>query len=91
MVYAMRVMVVGGMLLASVGCKKAPTPVPPQPATTATGTAPAPASVPEPGAQVPTKVAPPRPKVRARAPKGAVSGAIGGILVNHNHTGMPIC
>jgi hypothetical protein len=91
MVYAMRVMVVAGILLVSVGCKKAVTPVQPQPATTATGAAPvAPVSAPAPTAPVPTKVAPPRPK--ARAPKGQVSGAIGRLLVHHGKLGgMPAC
>jgi hypothetical protein len=75
MVYAMRVMVVAGILLASVGCKKAETPVQPQLPTTATATAPsAPVSVPEPTAPIPPKVAPPRPKVRVRAPKGRYPG-----------------
>jgi hypothetical protein len=96
MVYAMRAMVVAGILLASVGCKKAETPVQPQPATMAPAPTPAvPASAPVPTAPVPTKVAPPRVKAPARVPKGAVSrgvgGAIGPIFWHHKPSGMPIC
>ena len=91
MVSAMRVMVVAGILLASVGCKKAETPVQRQPATTATGTAPAPVSAPAPNpASAPAKA--PRVRTKAQAPKGQVAGAIGGLLGNHRKSGgMPVC
>ena len=95
MFYAMRVMVVAGILLACVGCKKAVTPAQ-QPAAAAPAPTPAvPASAPVATAPVPAKVAPPRVKAPVRAPKGKVSGAVGGVAIGifgrHKPSGMPIC
>jgi hypothetical protein len=91
MFYAMRVVVAGILLVAS-GCKRAETQVQKQPDTTATAPAPAvPVSAPASTGPVPAKVALPRVKVRARAPRGQVSGAVGGLLGHRRSAGLPVC
>jgi hypothetical protein len=96
MFYAMRVVMVAGVLMVASGCKTAVTQVQKQPEVAATAPTPGvPVSAPASTGPVPAKVAPPRVKVRARAPKGKVSGAIGGVtgglFGHHKSSGMPIC
>jgi hypothetical protein len=92
MFYAMRVVMVAGLLLVASGCKRAETQVQRELEVTATQPTPAvPASAPATTGPVPTKVAPPRVKTRARVPKGQVSGAISGIFGHRKSSGMPIC
>jgi hypothetical protein len=92
MFYAMRVVMVAGILLVASGCKKAETQVPKQPEVAVTAPTPAvPVSAPASTGPVPAKVALPRVKVRARAPRGQVSGAVGGLLGHRKSAGMPVC
>ena len=93
MFYAMRVVMVAGILLAASGCKRAETQVQKQPEVTATAPTPAvPASAPASTGPVPAKVALPRVKVRDRAPRGQVSGAVGQLFKHHRKSaGMPAC
>jgi hypothetical protein len=91
MIYAMRVVVVAGILLAGVGCKKAETPVQTEPEVAATEPTPAiPASAPASTGPIPAKLVLYRPKAPVqRAPRHAI---IDSILGRHaKGGGAPLC
>jgi hypothetical protein len=85
MIYAMRGVVVAGILLAGVGCKKAETPVPAQPEVAATEPTPAiPASAPSSTGPIPRKLVLYRLEAPVRrVPKRPIGDAISG----HRHKG----
>jgi hypothetical protein len=91
MFYAMRVVMVAGILLAASGCKRAETQVQKQPEVTTTEPTPGvPVSAPASTGPIPAKGVPTR--VKARTSNGPISGSISQLFKHHGRlTGMPAC